>query len=154
MDEASLIWKSDGSVYLRLPGKKYKPVRYLGRIVGDTFYCARNYDNKVFREASAFGFCYILMRDGRFTRVVVRLPVGQQLVTTRKNILQNGEFLYFRKNQLERQLFLPLDKFGDVLPDVEKEDSEGVLPSKSPEEEDLPRDNQLDIFGEEERDEK
>ena len=108
---------ANGRVFLALPGKDYKPRREIGFLSkdGQTFHCERNPERHLFRQFNAYGFNYELMKDGRFIWIVVHLPFGTQLVTSRNHLLEKGMFLNFQKNKLERQIFLPVTGF-----DVEK----------------------------------
>jgi hypothetical protein len=52
------------------------------------------------------------MRDFEFVKVIVRMPNGKTLTTTRQHVLRRGKFLHFKRNDLEPQIFLPLSEFG------------------------------------------
>jgi hypothetical protein len=102
-----------GKIFLTLPGKSYKAHRCLGQIIGNEFHCERNPERHLFQQfGGSYGFNFELMRDGTFKFVIVQLPFGGQLITTRLHILENGRFLNFKRNQLERQIFLPVIEFG------------------------------------------
>jgi len=101
----------DGTVHLYLPGKEYKSRRVIGKIVADVFHCERQ-EKDVFRALNGIGFNYELIRHFEFEKVVVRLSGTKTLVTTRRHILRVGEIRYFKRNDLERQIFLPLSEFG------------------------------------------
>lgn len=102
----------DGRVMLTLAGKDYKARRHIGDIVGDTLHVQRDPAKHFFRQFNGYGFSYELMRDGSFERVIVHLPFGETLETTRTHILAKGRMLNFARNKLERQIFLSLDEFG------------------------------------------
>lgn len=103
----------DGAVFLSLPGKSYKADRYIGRIVGDTLVVERNPERHMFRKTKAYGFNYDLIRNGNFSRVLVReVPSGRELETTRETILEYGQFLHFKSEKLEPQIFLRIADFG------------------------------------------
>jgi hypothetical protein len=113
MQEQQITVSPSGKVYLNLPNKKYKPHRNIGDISGDTLHVYRNSVDQRFRQfGGSIGFNYELMRDGTFTNVVVHLPYGEELVTTRKCILDKGKFLHFKKNDLDRQIYHSLENFG------------------------------------------
>jgi len=101
----------DGTVHLYLPGKEYKSRRVIGKIVGDVFHCERQ-EKDVFRALNAIGFNYELIRYFEFDKVIVHMSGTESLVTTRRHILRVGEVRYFKRNDLEPQIFLPLDDFG------------------------------------------
>jgi hypothetical protein len=111
MREERISVTPTGEVKLQLPGKQYKSVRNIGWITNNEFHCERN-ENCIMRAfGGSVGFNYELMRKGTFERVVVHLPF-KTLVTSRQTVLKFGKFLHFKKNQLEKQIFLPLSDFG------------------------------------------
>ena len=112
MQKCQISISSSGRVFLNLPGKQYKPHRHIGDILGDTLYVNRDPSKHFFRQFKGFGFSYELMRYGRFKWIIVHLPSFQQLVTSRLHVLKNGKILNFKRNDLERQIYLPLDEFG------------------------------------------
>jgi hypothetical protein len=110
--QGNITITNDGTVRLYLPGKKYKPSRVLGKILGGDFHCERR-RNHVFRAfGGSIGFNFEFMRDFEFDKVIVRMSRSESLVTTRRHILRAGKFLHFKRNDLEKQIFLPLDVFG------------------------------------------
>ncbi|MBX2992124.1 MAG: hypothetical protein KF749_13290 [Bacteroidetes bacterium] len=114
MREERISVTPSGEVQLHLPGKQYKPVRNIGWISNNEFHCERG-ENCIMRAfGGSIGFNYDLMKRGTFERVVVHLTY-RALVTTRESVLKHGKFLHFKKNQLERQIFLPLSCFGKDL---------------------------------------
>jgi hypothetical protein len=144
-----------GKVYLILnEGKSYKRKRLIGYIEGDTFHCFRNPDRHLFRQMNAYGFCYELMRDGSFINVIVHLPFGDTLVTTRERILRRGQILNYRSHLLEMQILLRVDHFGDedeTLDSVPRPPqpipecpSQTLVP---PDDHVAPDDEELDLFG-------
>lgn len=113
MNKQNITVLSSGQVYLTLPDKQYKGRRCVGEIKKDTFHCERNPERHLFRQfGGSYGFNYELMRDGSFKFVIVHLPFGEQLLTTRQHILNKGKMLNFQRNQLEKQIFLPISEFG------------------------------------------
>jgi hypothetical protein len=101
----------DGTVWLHLLRKRYKPDRKIGKILGDVFHCERQ-EKDVFRALNAIGFNYELIRYFEFDKVIVHMSGTESLVTTRRHILRVGEVRYFKRNNLEPQIFLPLSEFG------------------------------------------
>lgn len=101
-----------GFVRLTLPeGKEYKQSRTIGRINGDTYIVERS-ENCIMRAFDgSIGFNYELMRDGIFSTVIVYFSSGRMLQTQRQTILDYGNFLHFKANNLEMQIFLPLADF-------------------------------------------
>ncbi|MDI6766032.1 MAG: hypothetical protein QME52_04325 [Bacteroidota bacterium] len=126
-----------GKVFLTLPNKEYKSCRHIGDILENTLHVKRDPSKHFFYRFNGYGFSYELIRDGSFERVVVHLPFGQTLVTTRKHVLAKGKILNFQKNKLEKQIYLSLDDFG-----IEKiNESEKLDPQHKFE------NNQLSMFG-------
>lgn len=103
-----------GEVKLHLDDKQYKGTRSIGWLSSDgsTFNTERDRRRHVFRKLDALAFSHDLMTRYKFTWVVVYCENGERLVTSRKHILERGTILNFQKNQLERQIFLPLSEFG------------------------------------------
>lgn len=112
MERSRVVIREDGKVMLFLEGKTYKPERCIGKIVGDAFRCQRVPSKHLFVELNAYGFNHELMEHGTFSRVIVELPLGIVLETSRKNILEKGIILNYERNNLERQLFLRLEDFN------------------------------------------
>ena len=114
MREQRISVTPTGEVKLQLPGKQYKSVRKIGWITNNEFHCERN-ENCIMRAfGGAIGFNHWLMTRLEFRGVVVHLPF-KTLYTTRQTVLREGKFLHFKKNQLEKQIFLPLSCFGKGL---------------------------------------
>ncbi|MBA4312672.1 MAG: hypothetical protein C0417_08580 [Chlorobiaceae bacterium] len=126
-----------GKVLLTLPNKEYKSRRHIGDVIENTLHVKRDPTRHFFNRFNGYGFCYELMRDGSFERVVVHLPFGKTLVTTRKHILAKGKILNFQKNKLEKQIYLSLDDYGL---DKARESEMNSIPTKL-------IDPQLSIFG-------
>lgn len=137
MQNSQISVSSSGKVYLNLPNKEYKSRRHIGDVIENTLHVKRDPTKHFFHRFNGYGFCYELMRDGSFERVVVHLPFGQSLVTTRKHILLKGKILNFQKNKLEKQIYLSLDDHGL---DKARESEMNRIPAK-------PVDQQLSIFG-------
>ena len=137
MQNSQISVSPSGKVFLNLPNKEYKSCRHIGDILENTLHVRRDPSKHFFNLFGGYGFCYQLMRDGSFERVVVHLPFGQTLVTTRKHILLKGKILNFQKNKLEKQIYLSLDDYGL---DKARESEMNRIPIKL-------ADQQLLIFG-------
>jgi hypothetical protein len=101
-----------GRVFLHLPGKDYKENRCIGVLTGDTLFVQRDPERHFFRKNQSYGFNYEAIRSINFRRLVVELPLGQRLETTKEFLLAHGTFLHFQRNLLERQIFLSIDRYG------------------------------------------
>lgn len=109
-------WKSDGQVTIAPSGNVYwstdKMKRFIGKLASDTFYCERIPERHLHRKTNAYGFNYELMKRGGFSNVLVKIPCGETLYTTRETILKHGFFLKFQS--FEKQIFLKLSDFGET----------------------------------------
>lgn len=115
MYSSNITVTASGVVRLLLKNKHYKSRRAIGWFEdeGDSFHTKRNPSHHLFHKLNAYGVNYDLLNEGSFTWVVIELPFDQTpLITSRKYFLSKGSLLNFKKNQLERQLFLPISEFG------------------------------------------
>ena len=114
MYSSNLTVTRTGVIRLLLKDKHYKSRRAIGWLSdnGDTFHTKRNPEQHFFYKLRAYGINYDLLNEGRFTWIVIELPLGKRLVTSRRLFLAKGILLNFQQNKLERQLFLPVSEFG------------------------------------------
>jgi len=66
----------------------------------------------IHRKSNSIGFNYQLLKQSSFHWVVVKAEGYENLVTSRKYILENGSFLHFQNEGFEKQLFLRISDFG------------------------------------------
>ena len=66
----------------------------------------------IHRKSNSIGFNYQLLKQSSFKWIVVKAEGYENLVTSRKYILQFGKYLYFKNEGFEKQIFLPLSDFG------------------------------------------
>ncbi|MDD8018603.1 MAG: hypothetical protein PHP42_09540 [Bacteroidota bacterium] len=111
METSNIRVTQSGEIFLYLPNQKPKKIGWFNEN-GDTFHTQRNPAKHFHRNSNSYGFNYELLRDGNFSRVVVHLPFGEHLETSREHILENGFFLYFKEQGFEKQRFLALSEFG------------------------------------------
>lgn len=111
MEASNIRVTQSGEIRLALPNQKPRNIGWFNEN-GDTFHCQRNPAKHLHLSSHSYGFNYELLRDGNFSRVIVHLPFGEQLETTRKHILEKGFFLYFKQQGFEKQRFLSLSDFG------------------------------------------
>lgn len=111
---------NNGIVFLHLVDSK----RNIGTISADgTTYTKTIIPTlHIHRKTKSVGFNYELLRDGNFSWVIVKADGYQNLVTSRRYILQHGFFLYFKHEGFEKQIFLPIDEFGlNIAREFEKQ---------------------------------
>lgn len=112
MENEKISIGKSGIVSLSLPDKDYKSVRKLGIIKDRIFYTTRK-ENQLFRKNNSFGINYKLLNEyGNYFDSICIEYEGRYYFTSRLYFLRYGEYLYFKDNGLEKQLFLPRDKFG------------------------------------------
>lgn len=103
-------------VYLYLPFKKYKRMRKIGELNLEkkTFYSVPKKSAKhLMRCNNSLGLCNKLIEDySRYIRFVCIPFDDEKLWTTKKRLRKLGTFLHFQKNDLEKQIFLRIDKFA------------------------------------------
>jgi len=129
--EPNLHLTKDGKLFLRLPGKQYKPYRMIGIVDGRTLITERDYTRHLFRKFNAFGFSYEAIKYGGryFDEIVVRVGFDT-LKCTRHYLLKHGKILNFKRNDLEKQIFLPIDDFNKKDEDG-GEDTPPLIQTKS-----------------------
>jgi len=104
--------EKNGKVFLILPNKKFKSTRNIGYIRNRTF-CTLKKENHLFREFNAFGLNYKLLNEGEKYFDLIRIEYDFRILeTSRKFYLANGKFKHFQQNNLEKQIFLPLELYG------------------------------------------
>ncbi len=99
-------------VFLILPDSNYKSERQVGFIKDRTFFTRRT-ERHLFRKLNAFGINYELLKNGGVYFDKICIEYGfEKLLTTREFFLTNGTFLHFQTHGLDKQVFLPIEKFG------------------------------------------
>lgn len=111
METSNIRVTQTGEIRLYLPNQKPRKIGWFSND-GNTFHTERNPTKHLHRNSHSYGFNFELLRDSNFTNVVVHLPFGEILETTREYILENGLFLYFKEQGFEKQRFLVVDDFG------------------------------------------
>ncbi len=100
-------------VQLLLPDKSYKSLRFLGEIKNRCFHTSRKPENQKFNKLNGIGFNHELISVGGHLFDLIKIQYGfNELITTRKFVLDNGKILQFKKNDLDKQIILPLELFG------------------------------------------
>ncbi len=103
-------------IYLYLPSKSYKRLRKIGEIntAKKTFYSVPKKSTKhLMRCNNSLGICYKLIEDySNFIRYICIPYDEKRLWITKKSLRKLGTFLHFQKNNLEKQIFLRVDKFA------------------------------------------
>lgn len=101
-------------VRLYLPNQ----TRTIGKIAQDTFTCTRN-ERHIFRSTNSIGLNYELLtsKNISFKWILIKLidsatkKTIRQLVTTRSYFLHFGQYMEFRQQNFEAQVFLCIDEF-------------------------------------------
>lgn len=104
--------EKNGKVFLILPNKKFKSKRMIGYIRNRTF-CTKRKENHLYREYNAFGLNYKLLNEGgkHFDNIQIEYDF-KILETSLRYYLANGKFKHYQQNNLEKQIFLPLELYG------------------------------------------
>lgn len=87
-----------------------KQSRNIGWIIGTTFHCERLPTKHLHRKSNAYGFNYELLKGSSFTTIIIHLPFGKFLQTSRETVLRKGFFMQF--SGFEKQIFLKVNDFG------------------------------------------
>ncbi len=104
--------KPNGRVLLTLPEKDFKSVRQIGYIKDRTF-CTAKKQKHLYRQLNGFGLCYKLLSEGGIYFDKIKIEYGFKfLETTREFYLAHGKFKHYQNNDLEKQIFLPLEQYG------------------------------------------
>lgn len=101
-------------VYLNLPDAAYKSKRQIGYLKERTFHTFRNPDKHTYKKTNSLGLNYkLLSQCGEyFDFIQIEYGLNTILETSREYFLKYGEFLHFKNNGLEKQIFLRLELFG------------------------------------------
>lgn len=114
MQQETIEVKPNGKVVLTLPeGKDYKQIRTIGFIRDRTFQTFRKSSNQYFKNLNAIGLNFKLISQGEKYFDWIKIEFDFEIIeTSREFFLEFGEFKHFKKNNLDKQLFLNLDLFG------------------------------------------
>lgn len=105
--------KPNGRVLLILSDTSYKPVRQIGYIKNRIFNTIRKPESHRYNKLNAIGLNYKLLSQGGSYFDLISIEYGfEKLETSREYFLEFGDFLHFKNNGLDKQLFLPIDEFG------------------------------------------
>lgn len=111
--EQTRVRQQGGSVllldlFIRVANEKHR--RHIGRINTETrrFHVERNEDMHLLKKANAYGFNhYILKSATTFDNVVLHETCSRCVyVMERKHMLNEGQFLFFKQQGYEKQIFL------------------------------------------------
>ena len=100
-------------VFLKLQGKENNNRRLVGVIDYNNrrLVIKRNREKHLFRKSQSYGFNHAFLNNAtRFDEIVLHDEYGTHKAQV-KDILEYGDFLYFKQNQFEKQIFYPLSKF-------------------------------------------
>lgn len=73
----------------------------------------RDYGKHLFFKANAFGFNYELLVATKFKNIVLSTSEKEVFVIPIRFILDEGEFLFFKTQGFETQIFINLDKLKE-----------------------------------------
>ncbi len=101
-----------GKVYINLPELKFKRKRFIGRIEKQTktFYSSpRNTKKHLMKFINALGISYdFIKNNGKSFKYICVTLDKKKLWTSRKALFKYGQFLHFKKEGFEKQIFLKL----------------------------------------------
>lgn len=86
--------------------------RRLGTIVDDYIIMKRDPKKHLLRVANAYGFCYELLATAKKIKVIRLMIIGTKdfYHITIEDVLKHGDFLFFKKQGFEKQIFLTLEQ--------------------------------------------
>jgi len=95
-------------IFITLPNEKHR--RHIARInfENKTLYIKRDSQSHVLKSANAYGFNHFVLSTGqKFERMVlIETDTNKVYSVQTKYILDEGQFLHFKKNGLEKQIFV------------------------------------------------
>lgn len=111
----NMLYRSGNVILLDLLSEDRR--RRLGTIVDDYIHMKRDPKKHLLRVANAYGFCYELLATAKKSKFIKLYLTG---ISTSywipiKDILEKGDFLFFKKQGFERQIFLTveqIEKYG------------------------------------------
>jgi hypothetical protein len=106
------IFRTEDIIYLNLISEnRYRKLGVISED-GTVITMRRNPDKHLLRVASAYGFCYEFLKTARAVKVVRLMLIGTKdfYHITVKDLLKYGDFLFFKKQGFEKQIFLTLEQ--------------------------------------------
>jgi len=101
------IYRKQDDIYLAL--KEENRTRKVGTIVGDKIIMKRDSKKHYFRKGDSYGFNHnLLIRLNKVTKVELHIDKKKHLIPI-DYILEKGEFLLFKQQGFELQIFLKTD---------------------------------------------
>lgn len=101
-----------GKIFLKL--KSEDRTREIGdlRIVEDkVYYLKISKEKYIFLKLNAWGINEFILSNLQEDDIVIIKTEKQTYESTIKNILENGQYYFFKKQGFEKQIFLPLEKW-------------------------------------------
>jgi len=108
------IYREHSVIYLVLSANNKR--RKLGIIdfKKETFNVHRNYDRHLLKKNNSFGFNVSLLETAKiFNKVVLTTNKKEVFVIPVDFILKKGEYLFFKQQGFEKQIFLKLEDMKD-----------------------------------------
>jgi hypothetical protein len=106
----NMLYRSGDVILLDLLSEDRR--RRLGTVTGEVITMKRNPSKHLLRVANAYGFCYELLATAKKAKVIRLMIQGTKdfYHITIKDILEHGDFLFFKKQGFEKQIFLTLEQ--------------------------------------------
>ena len=109
--EGNSILNKDNVLILNITKGEARKIGYLDD-KSKTLHVKRKRKKHLFRKYNAYGFCYYLISQAtRFDKILLQDEEGVYLIPN-KVILEEGDFLYFKKIGYEKQIFLRLEEMS------------------------------------------
>lgn len=103
----NLIYRKNNGIYLQLVNDIR--TRKLGTIKDDRILMRRNESRHLFRKTNSYGFNYVLLDSLNKVKTVDLRIDGKKYLIPIDYILKNGEFLNFKQQGFELQIFLKVE---------------------------------------------
>jgi len=107
------IYREEDNLYLLLQSEVVP--RKLGEIdsYNKTLTTYREYDKHLFRKTNSFGFNSNLLETATlFNKIILNTDRDEAFVIPVSYILENGEYLFFRQQGFEKQIFIKLEQIN------------------------------------------
>ena len=109
--DGSRLYNENDTIYLQV-GNEPK-ARKIGWLVRKQkrFFTERIPSRHLHAKSQCYGFCFQLLKNAQAFDEVVIVEPTRMLCAKVKDILDENNFLYFKTQGFERQIFYPLNKF-------------------------------------------
>jgi hypothetical protein len=110
------IYRKETAIYLKLKNESFS--RKLGEIDTDkkTLTVNRKYETHLHRKSDSFGFNYSLLKQATLFNLVVLITNKDEVFhIPLEYILEKGDFIYFKEQGFEKQIFLKLELIKEFI---------------------------------------